>query len=199
MPAGKLPGCCGGGSKRLRWLPARSVPPLSFGFASGLACFHDLASHSPCQCQCRRVSQTVHVTYLPRAEMGKWSEATTLKFVHLYCGLRCLWDTNLPEYRHQRTRHEAFQQLVVGMGLENFDTADARVKVKSLRNTYLLELKKIERAHLQNNVYVPAMKWFAVMDNAMRTTKSSIPRGPSSISVSFWYFKLFYVYLKCLF
>ena len=74
--------------------------------------------------------------------MKRWSEGETIKFVELYRDYECLWDTTKACYKNNQMRQAALEKTVAEMGMEDFTLADARQKIKSLRNTYGQELNK---------------------------------------------------------
>ena len=53
-----------------------------------------------------------------------------------------------PSYRNNQIRVGALEKIVEEMGIEGFTVADARQKVKSLRNTYVYnqQLQKTEKS-----------------------------------------------------
>ena len=73
----------------------------------------------------------------------RWSEEDTVKFVELYREHECLWNVMKPSYRNNQMRVGALEKIVEEMGIEGFTVADARQKVKSLRNKYNQQLQKI--------------------------------------------------------
>ena len=105
----------------------------------------------------------------------RWSEGDTVKFVELYREHECLWNIMKPSYRNNQMRVRALENIVEEMGIEGFTVADARQKVKSLRNTYNQQLPKIEKSRKsemgREDVYTPSLKWFHLMDTFMRKTK----------------------------
>ena len=82
----------------------------------------------------------------------RWSEGDTVKFVELYRKRECLWNVMKPSYRSNQMRVGALEKTVEEMGIEGFTVADARKKVKSLRNTYVYnqQLQKTEKSRKSN-------------------------------------------------
>ena len=66
----------------------------------------------------------------------------------------------------------ALEKIVEEMGTEGFTVADARQKVKSLRNTYIQQLQKTEKSRQfgkgREDVYSPSLKWFHLMDTSIK-------------------------------
>lgn len=119
----------------------------------------------------------------------KWSEAETIKFVELYRDHECLWNVCKPIYRNNQLRLAALEQIVAEMNIDGFSVAEARIKIKNLRNTYNQELQKIEKSIKSgmggDDVYTPSMKWFKIMDAFVRKTKEK--RSTQSNMVRIYY------------
>ena len=126
---------------------------------------------------CRVFTFTVLVfcVYFEIQNTIRWSKGDTVKFVELYREHECLWNIMKPSYRNNRMRAGAPEKIVEEMGIEGFTVADARHKVKSLRNTYNQELQKIEKSRKsgmgREDFYAPSLKWCHLMDTFMRKTK----------------------------
>lgn len=103
---------------------------------------------------------------------ARWNEETTLKFVKLYKENECLWNVSSSQYKNKQIREHALMQMVDEMGVPGFGLGEARNKIKNLRTTYTQELTKIEKSRadckLDDSVYVPALKWFDIMDSCIR-------------------------------
>ena len=121
------------------------------------------------------VTVLVFCVYFEIQNTMRWSEGDTVKFVELYREHECPWNKIKPSYRNNQMRVGALEKIVEEMGIEGFTVADARQKVKSLRNTYNQQLLKIEKSRKsgmgREDVYTPSLKWFHLMDTFMRKTK----------------------------
>ncbi|KAG8278616.1 hypothetical protein J6590_014171 [Homalodisca vitripennis] len=108
----------------------------------------------------------------------KWTEEETLKFVELYRDAECLWNLASPTYKNKQMRQAAIDNLVKDMGKEGFGIQEAKQKIKNMRSTYNQELTKIKISTKSGagstDIYVPAVKWFAILDPVMK-----IGRGQS--------------------
>jgi hypothetical protein len=51
----------------------------------------------------------------------------------------CLWNKNSTLYKRKDARQSVLEEIVRKMGLENFNTEDAKQKIRSLRATYQQE------------------------------------------------------------
>jgi Alcohol dehydrogenase transcription factor Myb/SANT-like len=118
--------------------------------------------------------------------MKRWAECDTVKFVKLYRDYECLWNTTKNNYKNHKMRQAALRRIVTEMTtIENFTIADARMKIKNLRSTYSQELSKIDKSiksgMAPEDVYVPSMKWFKIMDQFLRKSKDK--RGNTQSNV----------------
>ncbi|XP_047991563.1 uncharacterized protein LOC125230463 [Leguminivora glycinivorella] len=101
---------------------------------------------------------------------NKWNEDETLKFVQLYREHECLWDKRCDAYKNKQMRASALEVLRDGMN-KGLTINDIKAKIKSLRNTYYLELDKIEkstRSGAGGNVYKPKAIWFEEYDSFVK-------------------------------
>jgi len=69
----------------------------------------------------------------------RWNDELTCKYVELYKEHKCLWNMNSTLYKRKDARQSVLEERVRKMGLENFNTDDAKQKIKSLRATYQQE------------------------------------------------------------
>jgi hypothetical protein len=62
------------------------------------------------------------------------------------------------------------------MGREEFGVTEIKQKIKSIRSTYNQEVQKIQKSKASgtspDDVYKPPVKWFDVMDQIMKGSKS---------------------------
>jgi hypothetical protein len=76
---------------------------------------------------------------------ARWNDELTCKYVELYKEHECLWNMNSKRYKRKDARQSALEDIVRKMGLENFTTAEAKQKIKSLRATYQQESQKTDK------------------------------------------------------
>lgn len=107
--------------------------------------------------------------------VGRWSEATTLKFIYYYKLNECLWNTKSPLYAHKQSRDAAYTDLVTHMAMDDFDVRAAKVKIKNLRAHYFTELKKVRNGMAIGNRYEPTLYWFKEMDSFIKDVVGDIP------------------------
>lgn len=126
----------------------------------------------------------------------KWTEHETMKLVAVYKDYECIWNISSPNYRNRAMRSAAYEEIVKYMAKENFGIAELKQKIKNLRCTYNQEVGKIKKSKKSgagiNDVYVPNIKWFALMDSFMKnvkgssTTQDNIGNTESEVSKHFY-------------
>lgn len=114
--------------------------------------------------------------------LPKWDDDETLKFVELYKEAECLWNADIPQYRHKPSRINAIMNIIEKMNMV-LTIQEVKVKIKNLRSTYSQELYKIERSRNSEDLepYIPMMRWFYVMDSFVhvRRVVGLVKRGES--------------------
>lgn len=111
----------------------------------------------------------------------KWTEDETVKFTQLYRKNECLWNVFSPSYKNRIKRHKAIEKIVSEMRqcfplrFLCFCNSDVKQKIKNLRSTYNQELSKMKNAKSNTDeLYVPSLKWFVIMDVIMKHSRGSI-------------------------
>lgn len=98
-----------------------------------------------------------------KAEIMRWNEDVTMKFVKAYLKHQHLWDTRHPLHKHKFRRNKSLQSVLDEFrfltGI-NIDTKEAKLKIKSLRSTYKQEINKILNRSMPEAPYTPSIKWF---------------------------------------
>ncbi|KAF5304694.1 hypothetical protein FQA39_LY09471 [Lamprigera yunnana] len=108
----------------------------------------------------------------------KLSESNTMRLLELFKGEPCLYDVNLSEYRNRDLRAAATQRIASALSVEGFGPKEVVAKFKNLRNSYSQELKKLydsEKSGAPNDVYIPRVYWFQLMDSFLRPQMYSRP------------------------
>ncbi|GBL89751.1 hypothetical protein AVEN_104688-1 [Araneus ventricosus] len=102
----------------------------------------------------------------------RFSEEQTCKFVDLLQEHECLWNNTIDSYKSRQMRYRAVETIAADMALPEFNCKEVRLKSKSLRSTYHLEVGKIQKSvrsgMATENLYVPSMKRFNTMDGYMK-------------------------------
>ncbi|CAK1597517.1 unnamed protein product [Parnassius mnemosyne] len=107
----------------------------------------------------------------------KWAESETLKLVELYGEFPCIWDISHRDYKDKNKRNAAYEYIIRAMSKENFGVSELKQKIKNLRYTYNQERMKIKKSQKSssgsNEVYVPSLKWYYVMDTLLKSITRS--------------------------
>lgn len=101
----------------------------------------------------------------------KFNADETLKLVQLYREHECLWNMRCQEYKNKQNRTSALQQIRTEIGIEGITIEEIKNKIKSIRNTYYLEVDKIEkstRSGAGGNVYIPRVTWFEELNSFIK-------------------------------
>lgn len=123
----------------------------------------------------------------------KFTEEQTIKFVLEYIKHECLLDSTCQDFKNKRFRKAALQELSQKMNIPGFGPKEAYVKMRSLKSTYFQEKKKIQQSKLagERYVYKPNVKWFDILDNALRSLNLTDESGEimtTSVNVSSMFF-----------
>ncbi|CAL1291377.1 unnamed protein product [Larinioides sclopetarius] len=107
----------------------------------------------------------------------RFSDEQTWKFVGLLEEHECLWNNGIAQCRNRQLRDRAVAAIAKNMAIADFTTRDVKLKIKSLRSTYQSEVAKIQRSlrsgTAQEDVYVPTIRWFDLMDSFMKQEEST--------------------------
>lgn len=100
----------------------------------------------------------------------RWSEDKSTIFVTIFEKYDRLWNSQHELYKNKDARISAIKDLIVDMRAHNIHMTeeDVRIRIKTVRTTYLAELRKIERAKMSGESYVPTCSWFNLIDRYLR-------------------------------
>ena len=100
------------------------------------------------------------------------------KFLNLYENNPCLWDVGSDLYNKDRDcREQAYRRIVENMNIEidGFNATSTKLKIRSIRNSYSLELAKITKSKRSGagteDIYKPNVAWNPVVQ--IRNTQST--------------------------
>ncbi|RZF42420.1 hypothetical protein LSTR_LSTR011558 [Laodelphax striatellus] len=107
----------------------------------------------------------------------KWSVEETIKLVQLYGEFECLWNITCVDYKNKTKRASAYEAIVTEFNKQDFGVAELKQKIKNLRCTYNQERLKVEKSNKSGagikDVYIPALKWFHIMETFMTSIKGT--------------------------
>ena len=106
----------------------------------------------------------------------KWTEDDTYKFIGLYRDYECLWNMSSANYKNKHMCQRAIEAIMQAMGRKEFGVTEVKQKIKNIRSNYNQEVQKIQESKASgtslDDVYKPTVKWFDVMDQIMKGSKS---------------------------
>ncbi|RZF43017.1 hypothetical protein LSTR_LSTR014135 [Laodelphax striatellus] len=98
----------------------------------------------------------------------RWDEELTMRFLELYKQHPCLWDQFSPLYKLKKARDTALAKIVFNLNIHGFGVAEAKLKIKSLRSTYLGEVSKMNKSGSgTDDVYKSNLRWLPLMEDIM--------------------------------
>ncbi|XP_039277034.1 uncharacterized protein LOC111062626 isoform X2 [Nilaparvata lugens] len=106
----------------------------------------------------------------------KWSEDETIKLVELYGEFECLWNITSVDYKNKSKRTSAYEAIVTELNKDNFGVAELKQKIKNLRCTYNQECLKVKKSNKSGagiKDYIPALKWFHIMESFLTRIKGT--------------------------
>lgn len=102
----------------------------------------------------------------------KWAEKETVKFVEEYIKYECLYNVKSVAYKNKRLREAALLNISKVMGFPDFGPKEVYTKIRSIKSTYSQELKKVKASTKSgaglNDIYVPHMKWYKILADALQ-------------------------------
>lgn len=111
----------------------------------------------------------------------KWSSDMLVFFASKYEQFPALWDWTLDDYKNKRIKEKTYQAFVKVLSnrFPGIDVTTAKLKIRSFRNAYTLELHKILKSKLNavspdHQIYKPVVPWFTIADRFLR--RVIIPR-----------------------
>lgn len=109
----------------------------------------------------------------------KWSGTEIMTFLNIYREYPSLWDVTSGLYLNHKAKKAAFKELLTR--LESFglhsDEFHLRKKIKSIRDTYRIELRKLKKTIKMGagteESYKPKLVWYATADSFLHAVVSS--------------------------
>ncbi|CAH2247896.1 jg12251 [Pararge aegeria aegeria] len=99
----------------------------------------------------------------------RWSEDATLEFVKLYLKHECLWNPPNPGYKKKLIRDKAYSEICSEFKhIKTLTIPDVRLKIRTLRTTYIQQLNKIQEKSSPESAYEPSLVWFNEMDRCLK-------------------------------
>lgn len=117
----------------------------------------------------------------------KWSEDLTIQMIIEYEKREYLWNPVSEHYKNKKIREQGYIEIINALSLVDVSVKELKNKIKNIRSSYSVELKKIRAARKAGaHAYRPSVTWFEHADRFLRAivTPSSIDNSLLEIPVS---------------
>ncbi|KAL4716433.1 hypothetical protein ACJJTC_015861 [Scirpophaga incertulas] len=110
----------------------------------------------------------------------KWSEDLTIQMIIEYEKREYLWNPVSENYKNKRMREQGYIEIINCLNLVDATVKELKNKIKNIRSSYSVELKKIRAARKAGALaYRPSVTWFEHADRFLRAIVT-----PSSVDTS---------------
>lgn len=111
----------------------------------------------------------------------KWSEDLTIQMIIEYEKREYLWNPVSEHYKNKKIREQGYTEIINTLNLVDVTVKELKNKIKNIRSSYSVELKKIRAARKAGaHAYRPSVTWFEHADRFLRAIVT-----PSSVSLVF--------------
>lgn len=108
----------------------------------------------------------------------KWSEDLTIQMIIEYEKREYLWNPVSEHYKNKKIREQGYVEIINALNLADVTVKELKNKIKNIRSSYSVELKKIRAARkASSHAYRPSVTWFEHADRFLRAIVT-----PSSVS-----------------
>ncbi|VVC86422.1 uncharacterized protein LOC126971007 [Leptidea sinapis] len=117
----------------------------------------------------------------------KWSEDLTIQMIIEYEKREYLWNPVSEHYKNKKVREQGYVEIINTLNLVDVTVKELKNKIKNIRSSYSVELKKIRAARKAGaHAYRPSVTWFEHADRFLRAivTPSSIDNSLLEIAMS---------------
>ncbi|CAG9792767.1 unnamed protein product [Diatraea saccharalis] len=110
----------------------------------------------------------------------KWSEDLTIQMIIEYEKREYLWNPVSENYKNKKIREQGYVEIINALNLVDVTVKELKNKIKNIRSSYSVELKKIRAARKAGaHAYRPSVTWFEHADRFLRAIVT-----PSSVDAS---------------
>ncbi|XP_063369712.1 uncharacterized protein LOC134658036 [Cydia amplana] len=110
----------------------------------------------------------------------KWSEDLTIQMIIEYEKREYLWNPVSEHYKNKKIREQGYVEIINELNLVDVTVKELKNKIKNIRSSYSVELKKIRAARKAGaHAYRPSVTWFEHADRFLRAIVT-----PSSVDTS---------------
>ncbi|CAG4938623.1 unnamed protein product [Colias eurytheme] len=117
----------------------------------------------------------------------KWSEDLTIQMIIEYEKREYLWNPVSEHYKNKKVREQGYVEIINTLNLVDVTVKELKNKIKNIRSSYSVELKKIRAARKAGaHAYRPSVTWFEHADRFLRAivTPSSVDNSLLEIAMS---------------
>ncbi|XP_049701931.1 uncharacterized protein LOC126055675 [Helicoverpa armigera] len=117
----------------------------------------------------------------------KWSEDLTIQMIIEYEKREYLWNPVSEHYKNKKIREQGYIEIINALNLVDVTVKELKNKIKNIRSSYSVELKKIRAARKAGaHAYRPSVTWFEHADRFLRAivTPSSVDNSLVEIPAS---------------
>ncbi|CAK1543541.1 unnamed protein product [Leptosia nina] len=117
----------------------------------------------------------------------KWSEDLTIQMIVEYEKREYLWNPVSEHYKNKKVREQGYVEIINALNLVDVTVKELKNKIKNIRSSYSVELKKIRAARKAGaHAYRPSVTWFEHADRFLRAivTPSSVDNSLLEIAMS---------------
>ncbi|OWR53060.1 hypothetical protein KGM_213415 [Danaus plexippus plexippus] len=117
----------------------------------------------------------------------KWSEDLTIQMIIEYEKREYLWNPVSENYKNKKIREQGYVEIIKTLNLVDITVKELKNKIKNIRSSYSVELKKIRAARKAGaHAYRPSVTWFEHADRFLRAivTPSSVDNSLLEIPMS---------------
>ncbi|KAJ8710044.1 hypothetical protein PYW07_009410 [Mythimna separata] len=117
----------------------------------------------------------------------KWSEDLTIQMIIEYEKREYLWNPVSEHYKNKKIREQGYIEIINALNLVDVTVKELKNKIKNIRSSYSVELKKIRAARKAGaHAYRPSVTWFEHADRFLRAivTPSSVDNSLLEIPAS---------------
>ncbi|CAK1591230.1 unnamed protein product [Parnassius mnemosyne] len=114
----------------------------------------------------------------------KWSEDLTIQMIIEYEKREYLWNPVAEHYKNKKIREQGYIEIIKALSLVDVTVKELKNKIKNIRSSYSVELKKIRAARKAGaHAYRPSVTWFEHADRFLRAIVTPISMDNSLVEI----------------
>ncbi|KPJ00699.1 hypothetical protein RR46_07538 [Papilio xuthus] len=114
----------------------------------------------------------------------KWSEDLTIQMIIEYEQREYLWNPVAEHYKNKKIREQGYLEIIKALNLVDVTVKELKNKIKNIRSSYSVELKKIRAARKAGaHAYRPSVTWFEHADRFLRAIVTPISMDNTLVEI----------------